>query len=178
MLSAIAIVPSAPVLVPELTGSAAAETAEIREAAIAAAATLPPRWLAVGVGPADRVDDPGAVGTFAGYGVDIRVGLSDGAVARAAPAALPLCALITAWLRGLAQPASTAQVRTYRSDHTRDAALAFGRALRAELDTGDDPVGVLVVADGANTLTAAAPGGYVPDSATRAGRARRCARRR
>lgn len=37
-------------------------------------------------------------------------------------------------------------------------------ALRAEIDECGEPVGVLVVADGANTLTPSAPGGHDPDS--------------
>ncbi|GAB4724815.1 hypothetical protein MOKP126_44250 [Mycobacterium avium subsp. hominissuis] len=40
-----------------------------------------------------------------------------------------------------------------------------GRQLRAELDALPEPVGVLVVADGANTLTPAAPGGHHPGDA-------------
>jgi len=36
--------------------------------------------------------------------------------------------------------------------------------LRAGIDEAVDPVGVLVVADGAHTLTPPAPGGYEPDS--------------
>jgi aromatic ring-opening dioxygenase LigB subunit len=36
--------------------------------------------------------------------------------------------------------------------------------LRTEIDAAVDPVGVLVVADGAHTLTPPAPGGYEPDS--------------
>ena len=55
-------------------------------------------------------------------------------------------------------------VRTYAPDHDVDAALAHGRRLRAEVDEADDPVGVLVIADGAHTLTAPAPGGYNPAS--------------
>ncbi|PWQ83917.1 hypothetical protein DKX15_21925, partial [Enterococcus faecium] len=35
-----------------------------------------------------------------------------------------------------------------------------GKALRERLDADADAVGVLIVADGANTLTPAAPGGY------------------
>jgi aromatic ring-opening dioxygenase LigB subunit len=57
-----------------------------------------------------------------------------------------------------------AEVRVYSSDHASDAALARGRALRAEIDDAPDPVGVLVVADGMHTLTPPAPGGYDPDS--------------
>lgn len=41
MLSVIAIVPSAPVLVPELAGTAADELAELSAATLAAAALLP-----------------------------------------------------------------------------------------------------------------------------------------
>jgi hypothetical protein len=53
----------------------------------------------------------------------------------------------------------------YRSDHDADTAVALGRRLGAELDKSGDPVGVLIVADGANTLTPAAPGGYDPGNA-------------
>jgi hypothetical protein len=59
---------------------------------------------------------------------------------------------------------ASAEVWVYAADHGVDAALARGRALRAEVDAITDPVGVLVVADGANTLTASAPGGYDPES--------------
>ena len=65
----------------------------------------------------------------------------------------------------------------YAAEHDADAALARGRRLRAEIDDAADPVGVLVVADGAHTLTPPAPGGYDPDSIPRAGRAGRRAGR-
>lgn len=168
MLSAIALVSSAPVLVPELAAAAAIETADLRAAAVSAVAGLPPRWIGVGVADTDSVAGPDAVGTFAGYGADIRVGLSRGAVENEAAdrplARLPLCALITAWLRGVAQPEACAQVRAFRSDHGLDAALAFGRELRVQIDAVEDTVGVLVVADGANTLSPPAPGGYEPET--------------
>ncbi|OOK82064.1 hypothetical protein BZL30_0307 [Mycobacterium kansasii] len=154
MLGAIAIVPSAPVLVTELAGTAADEVADIRAAVTAAAAMLPPRWVAVGIGPADGVVDRDAVGTFAGFGTDVRVRLSPlGADEPGSPADLPLCALMTAWVRGRARPEAAAQVRVYAGDHDVDAALARGRDLRAEIDRLPDPIGVLVVADGVNTLT-------------------------
>jgi hypothetical protein len=162
VLGAIAIVPSAPVLVPELAG-AAAEVAELRAAVIAAAAALPPRWVVIGVGASDAVLGPDSVGTFAGYGVDLVVRLS--AQADAWPAGLPLCALFAGWLRDQAQPAAHAEVRVYAGDHDVEAALAIGRQLRRELDALAEPTGVLVVADGATTLTPAAPGGYHPADA-------------
>ncbi|MFN8031946.1 MAG: hypothetical protein U0Q47_01480 [Mycobacterium sp.] len=162
MLTAIALTPSAPVLVPELAGTAAAEVTGFRDAAVAAAAQLPDRWVAIGVGPADALIEPSTAGTFAGYGVDVPVALAPDAPAGVR--ALPLCALFAGWLRGRANPAARAQVRVYSAGHDAEAALALGRALRAELDGAADPVGVLVVADGANTLTPSAPGGYDPDA--------------
>lgn len=163
MLSAISIIPSAPVLVPELAGAAAAEVAELRTAMVAAAAVLPPRWIIVGVGAADGVVDPEAVGTFAGYGADVAVRLSPRA--SGPPVPMPLCALIGGWIRALAQPDAEAQVRVYADSHDTAGAVELGRRLRAEIDGSSEPVGVLVVADGVNTLTPAAPGGYRPDDA-------------
>lgn len=166
MLAAIALIPSAPVLVPELAGDAAAEVADLRAALGESVSVLPARWIAVGVGPAGTVDatvDPRSVGTFAGYGADVRVTLSPAATGPVT--ALPLCALMAGWVRGLAAPQAAVEVRVYSPDHGVEAALARGRALRAEIDEAADPIGVLVVADGANTLTQSAPGGYDPDAA-------------
>lgn len=163
MLTAIALVPSAPVLVPELATGASAELQDLSAAVAQATTELPGRWFVVGVGASDNVIGPGTVGTFGGYGVDVRVSLSEKAGA-AAPRPLPLCALVAGWVRTTYAPSASAEVWVYAADHTRDAALARGRALRAEADAAPEPVGVLVVADGANTLTASAPGGYDPES--------------
>ncbi|MFI5507026.1 hypothetical protein ACIA48_06120 [Mycobacterium sp. NPDC051804] len=162
MLSAIAIVPSAPVVVPELASGAAAELADLREAVFTAAAGLPTRWIAVGVGRGDADVRPPLSGTFAGYGVDLSIKFS--ADAPDAPIELPLCALVTGWLRGQVKPEATAEVRVHDGDHNVDVALDCGRRLRAEIDEAADSVGVLIIADGANTLTQPAPGGYDPGS--------------
>ena len=165
MLSAIAIIPSAPVLVPELAGTAADEVAELRAAMVAAVAALPPCWVVVGVGAADDVVGPDSVGTFAGFGVDLTVRLSPQADANDQPVALPLCALIAGWIRAQAQPDARTQVRVYAESHDTQTAVALGRRLRGEIDASTEPTGVLIVADGANTLTPAAPGGYHPEDA-------------
>jgi hypothetical protein len=162
VLSAIAVIPSAPVLVPELATGAATELADLSSAVAAAVAGLPDRWFTVGLGAADGVVGPGAVGSFGGYGVDVRVGLSPTAAGEPKP--LPLGVLIAAWARTFHAPLASAEAWVYAADHDPDAALARGRALRAEADAAPESVGVLVVADGANTLTAAAPGGFDPDS--------------
>jgi hypothetical protein len=160
VLSAISIVPSAPVLVPELAGGAADEVAELRTAMIAAAATLPQRWVVIGVGAADGVIGSDRVGTFAGFGVDVPVRLSPQASGQ--PVEMPLCALIGGWIRSQAQPGARAQVRVYAESHDAGTAVELGRRLRSEIDRSSESTGVLVVADGANTLTPAAPGGYQP----------------
>ena len=163
MLSAIAIIPSAPVMVPELAAGAAAELADLREAVFTAGRSLPERWIAIGVGPSDAFVGIERSGTFAGYGVDVRVTLAPGAPTAEATG-LPLCALVAGWLRGQVAPAARVSVQVSADDHGVDAALDRGRRLRAEIDEAPDPIGLLVVADGANTLTPPAPGGYDPDS--------------
>jgi len=166
VLSAIAIVPSAPVLVPELGGAASAEVADLGAAVLAAAALLPPRWIVIGTGGTEDVVGSNGVGTFAGFGADLRVRLSPQAGESAeSPVEFPVCALLAGWVRDQAQPEASAQVRVYHSDHDADTALARGRLLRAEIDKTPDPIGVLVVADGTNTLTPRAPGGYDPGNA-------------
>lgn len=162
MLSVVALVPSAPVVVPELASGAASELADLRAAVFAAAAQLPDRWIAVGVGETDTAIGSEATGTFGGYGVELTVALSPDSSAVASR--LPLCALITGWIRGEVNNAARAEVRVFAHDRDAAGALAAGRALRAELDAAVDPIGVLVVADGAHTLTPPAPGGYDPES--------------
>jgi hypothetical protein len=158
VLSTIAIIPSAPVLVPELAGAAADEVAELRAAMVAAVAALPPRWIVVGVGSIDAVVGPESVGTFAGFGADLVVRLSPEATGP--PVELPLCALIAGWMRDQAQPGARAEVHVFAANLDADAAAARGRQLRNEIEQLAGPTGVLLIADGANTLTPAAPGGY------------------
>lgn len=149
-------------MVPELASGAAPECDDLRAAVLRAASELPDRWVAIGVAAVDEVFAPGCVGTLAGYGVDVPVSL--GPSSAAAPRPLPLCALIAGWVRGRVNPAASVEVRAYGPGHGASAALAIGRALRTQIDALADPVGVLVVADGANTLTASAPGGHDPAS--------------
>lgn len=134
----------------------------MRAAALAAAAALPARWIAVGAAADDRVIEPATRGTFAGYGVDLAVTLAPDAPGTVS--ALPLCALFAGWLRGQINPGGQVQVRAYASGLDVKAAVARGQELRAEIDRVAEPIGVLVVADGATTLTPPAPGGYDPEA--------------
>lgn len=147
--------PSAPVLVPELAG-AAAEAAELRAAALTAARVLPARWVVLGSGP-DAVYGTESTGTFAGFGADVAVRLSPDAQQ---PVDLPLTALVAGWVRGQVAPDAEVVVHCCADP---DAALATGRRVRAAIDEGGELTGVLLVADGANTLSPTAPGGYQPD---------------
>ncbi len=85
--------------------------------------------------------------------------------ASAQPGELPLCALIAGWIRAQAQPDASTEVRVYAESHDAQTAIALGRRLRGEIDESAEPTGVLIVADGATTLTPAAPGGYHPEDA-------------
>lgn len=162
MLAAIALTPSAPVLVPELAGTAAAEVAAFRSAAIEAAATLPERWIAIGVGSTELLMTD-VHGSFAGYGADVPVSLTPDPVGPVVE--MPLCALFAGWLRGHANPRASVSVRVHPADLDAGSAVARGRLLRELIDAEPEPLGVLVVADGLRTLGPSAPGGEDPGAA-------------
>ena len=162
MLTAIALTPSAPVLVSELAGAASQEVAAIRDGAVRAAQVLPDRWIVVGVGDDDAILGPDVCGSFAGYGADVPVSL--GPDVTSGPRALPLCALFAGWLRGQVNPRASAQVHVLNALTAGAVAIERGCALGAEIERSGEPIGVLIVADGALTLTQAAPGGYDADA--------------
>ncbi|MBF6435990.1 hypothetical protein [Nocardia cyriacigeorgica] len=169
-----ALVPSPPILVPELCGGLGAGAAvdEVRAAASAAAAELAAAassWTVVGVGAGDRVAGPERAGTFRGFGVDLVVGLSGSAPTGDLDADpdLPLPVLIAAWLRQQVAPHAVAQAWIVDADTPAGECAELGAKLRAELDADPQPQGVLVVADGATTLSTAAPGYFDPRAADR-----------
>ncbi|MFZ2510118.1 MAG: hypothetical protein WAW85_03380 [Gordonia sp. (in: high G+C Gram-positive bacteria)] len=166
MLAHIAVVPSAPLLVPELAGPQAFDTAPVRAAATAAVrrlATHAGRWVAVGV--ADRpLGGPARVtctdhGDFGAYGVPIRVQIPRAAGAEPPPLAM----LLAGWLGAqAAQAPSSITPCIVDPDLAPDVARQVGR----DLGFGDtDPVNLLVVADGATALSPGAPGGGERESA-------------
>ncbi|MGQ4614886.1 hypothetical protein [Nocardia sp. R7R-8] len=171
MFSVAALVPSPPVLVPELCGGAVDTAgtgdsdprATLRSAVldtVRAFAAVSGHWTVLGVGAGDRTFGPETVGTFGGFGVDVRVGLSSAAVAgtRPADAGLPLAVLIGGWLRGQVASDAPAEARVVAADAPPEHCHEYGTKLRAELDGDDEARGVLVVADGAATLSVRAPG--------------------
>lgn len=175
-----AVIPSPPVLVPALCGGASAAGAgsvsgpgaaqtpesaviELRGAVLAAGAALAeatPHWTVLGTGPSERSYAADTVGTFRGFGVDVRVNLGGpGAESAADPdPELPLAVLVAGWLRAAVAPHVSAQARVLAADTSVRKCAEIGAKLRAELDAAHEPQGVLVVADGAATLSTAAPG--------------------
>ncbi|MET8799001.1 hypothetical protein ABZV91_21635 [Nocardia sp. NPDC004568] len=143
---------------------------ELRAAVLAAGAALAeatPHWTVLGVGPVERSYDADTAGTFRGFGVDVRVDLGGpGAQTAADPDPdLPLAVLVAGWLRAAVAPHVPARACMLAADTPADKCAEFGAQLRTELDAEAEPQGVLVVADGAATLSTAAPGYFDPRSA-------------
>ncbi|MDH6680829.1 hypothetical protein M2284_005059 [Rhodococcus sp. LBL1] len=172
MLTVAAFVPSPPLLVPQLAGAAASETDRLRRAALDVSTRLGvscAEWTVVGVaepGMTSVTDvDPESCGTFAGFGVDVRVCLSPDASDDDVDPSMPLAALVAGWLRGQSAPEARLRVRTLAPDTAADECARVGESLRRELDARPTPQALLVVADGANTLTDKAPGAFDARSA-------------
>lgn len=165
VLIAAAFVPSSPLLVPELNGLASAETDELRCAVLDVAGELAEavEWLVVGVDRLAAVIPPTAMGTFRGFGVDTVVSLGPESSGRPDPA-LPLPALVAGWVRERTAPRTRAEVQVVPATLDRAECAGLGARLRARLDDDPIPRALLVVADGAATLTAKAPGAYDPRS--------------
>ncbi|GLZ34214.1 hypothetical protein Lesp02_64010 [Lentzea sp. NBRC 105346] len=152
MITRAAVVPHPPLLVPELVAGAAAETAELRAATLAAAGELPRRWVAVAVddaGPARF--GPATNGTFLGYGVDVKVSLGgDGPSATD----VPLPVLVAAWLRERCA-AEVSHVEVVPRFVSSAECVSIGR----RLDDEPGEVGLLVLGDGSIRHGLRSPGG-------------------
>lgn len=148
------VVPQPPLLVPELVGGVDGDVTAVRAACVAVASRLTSassQWVAVGSGPAGVVG-PGAVGTFASFGVDVRVRMS--ATATAEPdGSMPLPALVAGWLREQVH-ADEVTVHLVPSDLSPEDCYAFGERLAS----GPEPTGLLVVGDGSHRHGDRAPG--------------------
>jgi len=157
MLGMVAVVPQPPLMVPQLTGGPVPEAEPVRSAALAATTELARsarRWIVVGSGVGALAE----AGTFSGYGVDVPVWLRPGAADRPAPD-LPLPLLIAGWLRGQVAPELvTAVPALVAEDLATEDCRRAGADLAAHAEASDEPVGLLVVGDGAATHTEKAPG--------------------
>ncbi|MEU7481001.1 class III extradiol dioxygenase subunit B-like domain-containing protein [Lentzea sp. NPDC042327] len=149
MITRAAVVPHPPLLVPELVAGAAAETAPVRAATVAAAGKLPGPWIAVAVDAGGRATyRPPLSGTFLGYGVDVPVTL--GGDAPADPR-LPLPVLVTAWLRERCA-VEVSRVELVPPGWSAADCVSFGRQL------ADEECGLLVLGDGSTRHGPRSPG--------------------
>lgn len=157
----VAVVPHPPLLVPELAAGAAAETAALRDACLVAARALAsecPCWIAVGAGAPAAT---GTAGSLRGYGADVAVSLTP------SPAPprddLPLSLLVAGWLRAQVDDPELVVSPAPVAAGTRPADCArSGRELAAGLADIPEPLGLLVLGDGAATHTVRAPGYFDP----------------
>ena len=168
VIATAAVVPHPPLLVPELAGAAARETAELRTACRDVAARLAAageHWIAVGAAPGAAPathHPPGTCGTFAGFGADVRVALAGPATPHAARRAepdreLPLPVLVAGWLRGQAGAAGDA----VRIDaHVLPTGTPPAQARRVGEELAGRGGVLLVLGDGAATHTPRAPGAF------------------
>lgn len=154
MIVRAAVIPHPPLLVPELVAGMDGDVTTVRAACLAVATRLTSaatRWVAVGAGPAG-VLGPDAAGTFAGFGVNVVVRLSDAATAEP-DGSMPLPALITGWLRQQAG-ADAVTMHLVPPDLPPEDCYALGEHLAAD----PSPVGLLIAGDGSHRHGDHAPG--------------------
>ncbi|MEU6646783.1 class III extradiol dioxygenase subunit B-like domain-containing protein [Saccharomonospora sp. NPDC046836] len=155
MITRAVVAPVPPLLVPELVPGLVERTARVRDACLAAvqglAATCP-HWIAIGVAEHAVTVEPGARGSFRGFGVDVPVTLSAG-MAPGEPADLPLPALLAGWLRERAG-AESVRVELLPESTSVDRCIAAGERLAGL----PDDVGLLVLGDGSTRHETAPPG--------------------
>nr|WP_042181143.1 aromatic ring-opening dioxygenase LigB [Kibdelosporangium sp. MJ126-NF4]CEL14837.1 FIG00820085: hypothetical protein [Kibdelosporangium sp. MJ126-NF4]CTQ96532.1 FIG00820085: hypothetical protein [Kibdelosporangium sp. MJ126-NF4] len=154
MIVRAAVVPYPPLLVPELVVADVPEVAAVRRACVAAARALAAgsrRWIAIAPGFGEVTDD--AVGTFRGFGVDVRVRLTQDTEGDVDPA-LPLPVLVAGWLREQAD-ARSVSIQLVSPDATSEQCRALGGHLAKRQD---DPIGLLVLGDGSPRHGDRAPG--------------------
>lgn len=150
----VAVVPEPPLLLPELATGAAAATAELRAACVAAATRLAgaaSNWICVGADEGGRRTVPSdARGSFVGFGADVTVTLG-GCDAPVDPR-FPLPLLVAGWLAAQTGVAIRIRGELVAPDASPQECTALGR------DIAGEDVGLLVVGDGAATHTEKAPG--------------------
>lgn len=162
MLVTAAVLPHPPVLVPEVASGAAGELEGLRAACHKAVDTViasdVDRLVVVGGGPGRASFGPGARGGLAGFGVPVEV-----SVPGAPPSGelvLPLSATIGCWLLSHGHPSCPVAVDVVAGSTPPQDAAAVG----VELAASAVRVGLLVMGDGAATLTPKAPA-YVVEGA-------------
>ncbi|MEO8106330.1 MAG: class III extradiol dioxygenase subunit B-like domain-containing protein [Actinomycetes bacterium] len=164
MLVAAAFLPHPPVLVPEVAAGAAPELAGVREACALALqrvlAAEPDLVIVVGDDSKRSTYRAGARGSFAGFGVPVATALpgsaSDGVGdgAERAGTRLPLSLAVGAWLMQRGGPWPTVRGEGVPATMGSSDAASLGKQWAAS----SERVALIVMGDGAATLTVKAPG--------------------
>jgi hypothetical protein len=156
VLTAAALCPHPPLLVPEVAGGAAAELDELRSACTEAVRVLTDSRpdVVVVVGNGQRTEEYGgtAGGSLRRYGVPVRAGGPDGD--------LPLSLTIGAWLLDSTGTTLPRRYVAIGTDEPAEVAAGIG----AGVATGEERVALLVMADGSARHTESSPGPYHPDA--------------
>jgi hypothetical protein len=140
------------------------ELLPVRAATLQVCADLADRsrnWVVVGAGDPSRPIAPR--GSFVGFGVDVRVDLVPDASGVADPE-MDLSFLIGGWLSAQVDQEITLTTEAVYVSSGPSSCSDQGHALARKLATHDEPVALLVVGDGANTLGPKAPGGSADGS--------------
>lgn len=152
VLTMVAVLPEPPLLVPELATGASTGVRQLRAAVADAAARLAGaarRWVAVGSDPGGRrTVGPRARGSFRGFGVDVEIGLGPDAAGAADPC-LPLPLLVAGWAAGGTGAAVSVRGELVAPHAPEPDCAALGVAIAAECADDPEPVGLLVLGDGA-----------------------------
>lgn len=159
-------VPSAPALVPDLSGPGADDVEAVRTAALDALKRVgsapggpATRWIACGSSIGGQpYSTPDGRGSFAAFGVDRRVGLDGYDGGDAADPSWPTSMLMAGWYREAAGLGALTPL-VVDVDATVEQTVDLGASLRRRLDESDEPVALLVIGDGATSLSPRAPGG-------------------
>jgi hypothetical protein len=155
VIVSVAACPQPPLLLPELATGAAADLAPVRAACATAVRELvrPPVEQVLVVGAGDRADSwgPNDHGTFAGYGRDLPVGFGGDGTGRTFG---DLSLLVAARL--LADVTVPRLAVTVPAAASTEECLATGRRIAA--DSGNRPIGLLVMGDAAARRALAEPG--------------------
>jgi hypothetical protein len=112
-----------------------------------------------------RTASPHTVGSLRGYGVDVAVALGPGADDTDADPRLPLPLLVAGWLRGRVGGGIRLRGELVAPDLGPTACRELGARLAGELAGVAEPIGLLVLGDGAATHTEKAPGYLDPRAA-------------
>jgi hypothetical protein len=148
----VAVLPEPPLLVPELATGASTGVRQLRAAVADAAARLAGaarRWVAVGSDPGGRrTVGPQARGSFRGFGVDVEIGLGPAAAGAADPC-LPLPLLVAGWAAGGTGAVVSVRGELVAPNTPKSDCAALGVAIAAECADDPEPVGLLVLGDGA-----------------------------